>query len=214
MKVSLEIIASEVTCADQKIDDLREKEIVPKMMLRRRLTRASKIMLYLAESCRFKQGAVVYGSAYGELPAIAEILSAIYSHDAISPTAFQNSVYNTPASYFSILHQNYEEILTVSSGDQTSQDVLKTAALQALYHQTDVLALCTETINIDNINEVNSCSQYLESGVACRLRLSDKEPTIFPEGKIYNGFMPSLNSMLELHEKSQSIANPVVAISL
>jgi len=61
-----------------------------------------------------RDGAVVYGSAYGEMQATADIVGAIDAQEPISPTAFQNSVYNTAPSYFSLLHKNKSEILTIS----------------------------------------------------------------------------------------------------
>ena len=72
------------------------------------------------------------------------------------PLAFQNSVYNTAPSYFSLLHKNKNEILTISSGDDTSKNVLQTGALQAVTTGDEVLLVCSEAINIPNIEEVNT----------------------------------------------------------
>jgi len=66
------------------------------------------------------------------MQATADIVGAIASDQPISPTAFQNSVYNTAASYFSLLYGNRYEILTISSGNDTSANVLQIAALQAV----------------------------------------------------------------------------------
>ncbi len=160
------------------IDSLDEKRIVPKMMLRRRLTRAAKIVAYLGDKCSFTQGLIVYGSAYGELPSTADILRSIRESKPISPTSFQNSVYNTAPSYFSLLHNNTDEIITISSAQNSSLDALKTAALQAIYHQKEVFVVCTETLNIDGIDEVNSCKTALEQGVACIIEPTDQKADI------------------------------------
>ena len=95
MKMNFIVKATAKVSADTKCETLDEKRIVPKMMLRRRLTRAARIMVYLADACDFRDGAVVYGSAYGEMQATADIVGAIDANEPISPTAFQNSVSNT-----------------------------------------------------------------------------------------------------------------------
>ena len=151
MKMNFIVKATARVSAETKCETLDEKRIVPKMMLRRRLTRAARIMVYLADACDFRDGAVVYGSAYGEMQATADIVGAIDANEPISPTAFQNSVYNTAPSYFSLLHGNKQEILTISSGDDTSANVLQTGALQAVTTNDEVLLMCCEAINIPNI---------------------------------------------------------------
>jgi hypothetical protein len=90
----------------------------------------------------------------------------------LSPTDFQNSVYNTAVSYASILFENKNEILTISSGDETSFKVLKAGAIKALDND-EVVLICSETINIPNIQEVNSCIDFLESVVALKVKMGD-----------------------------------------
>jgi len=177
MKIKLEILSASSICAKQEIEDLHTKILVPKMVTRRRLTRAAKMAIYLADHVSFTQGKIIYGSSFGELPATANILHAIQKEEGISPTHFQNSVYNTAVSYLSMLHENKEEILTVSSGDNTSEKVLKAGAIKALEGGTFLL-LVTETLNIDAIDEVNTCHAHLESGAALKVRLSTETPTI------------------------------------
>ena len=177
MKIKLEILSASSICAKQEIEDLHTKRLVPKMVTRRRLTRAAKMAIYLADQVSFTQGKVIYGSSFGELPATANILHAIQKEEGISPTHFQNSVYNTAVSYLSMLHENKEEILTVSSGDKTSEKVLKAGAIKALEGRT-LLLLVTETLNIDAIDEVNTCKVHLESGAAVKVRLSTETPTL------------------------------------
>lgn len=170
MKVAYNILASAKICAQRTIEDLEEKRIVPKMMLRRRLTRNAKIMLYLADKCGFKNGKIVYGSGYGELQATVGITDAILHKEQISPTLFQNSVYNAAPSYFSLLHCDTDEIITVSSGKQTSLEALKTAALQSLVTNEPVLCVSTECLDIPRIEEVGVCTSYLEVGAAVVLQ--------------------------------------------
>lgn len=174
-KVAINIIHAAKIYAPKKIEDLQDKRIVPKMMLRRRLTRNSKIMLYLADQCAFSGGKIVYASAFGELQSSVGITDAILKHTAISPTLFQNSVYNSAPSYFSLLNSNKDEIITLSSGMKSSLDALKTAALQSLISGERVLCVATECLDIENIEEVNACTSYLESGAGIVLEIAKDE---------------------------------------
>lgn len=175
MRVAINILSASKVYAPKKIEDLEEKRIVPKMMVRRRLTRNAKIMLYLADKCGFENGKIVYASAFGELQATAGITDAILEDTPISPTLFQNSVYNSAPSYFSMLNGDKDEIITISSGMKSSLDALKTAALQALVSGERVLCVATECLDIENIEEVNSCTSYLESGASVVIEIAKDE---------------------------------------
>ena len=214
MKMNFKIRATAKVACEGKCDTLDEKRIVPKMMLRRRLTRGARVMVYLADACGFSEGAVVYGSAYGEMQATADIVGAIDANEPISPTAFQNSVYNTAPSYFSLLHKNKNEILTISSGDATSRNVLQTGALQAVTTGEEVLLVCSEAINIPNIDEVNSCTKYLESGVAITVVPTDEADNVEVTKLEHNGFAPSLWAMLDVVAACESQEGAIVALEL
>jgi len=214
MKLNFRVSGLAKVYAQTKCDQLDEKRLVPKMMLRRRLTRSAKMVIYLSDRCGFHEGNVVYGSAYGEMQATADIVGAIASAQPISPTAFQNSVYNTAPSYFSLLHQNRHEILTVSSGDATALNVLQSGALQAVQHRSKVLLLCTEALNIPNMNEVNSCSQYLEAGAAVVISLTNAEANVQVSKKIHKGFAPSLWALLDVIEACETQSDPVITLEL
>jgi len=172
MRVALNILSATKIYASKKIENLDEKRIVPKMMLRRRLTRNAKIMLYLADKCGFKGGKIVYASAFGELQSTVGITTAILEEESISPTMFQNSVYNAPPSYFSLLYGDTDEIITISSGMKSSDEALKTAALQALISGEQILCVASESIDIPNIEQVNNCVEFLESGAAVVLEIA------------------------------------------
>lgn len=178
MKINLEIIEAAFLYDKEEIKDLNTKELVPKMMLRRRLTRASKLFIELINKVGFKEGRVIYGSSFGELKASSNILNAILYNSGISANDFQNSVYNTASSYASILTNNTKEILTISSGDETSLKVLKAGAIKALDKDELLLVVC-ETMNIENIDEVNTCQNLKECAVALRVKLSLEEANLF-----------------------------------
>jgi len=175
--IYLEILESETIFAEREIVDLPMKDLVPKMLTRRRLTRAAKIVIYLSDKVGFKQGRIVYGSSFGELYATANILESISQEETISPTHFQNSVYNTAISYLSMLHENEEEIMTISSGDDTAENILKMGAIKALDGDT-LLLIATETLNIEGIEKVNKCAAYLECGIALKVRISKEKETM------------------------------------
>ncbi len=214
MKINLEILESAYVCGADEIDDLHTKELVPKMLLRRRLTRAAKMAIYLADKVSFDDGRIIYGSSFGELPATANILNSLITKEPISPTHFQNSVHNTPVSYLSMLTKNQNEIITLSSGDKTSLSVLKTAAVKGLDSDT-LLLIATETLNIENIDEVNNCIDFLECGVALKVRVSKKNPTIaFSSFSNDEKFPPSLVHMIHIAKQFTLGQLNVVEISL
>ena len=214
MKMNFKINAMAKVSADTKCETHDEKRIVPKMMLRRRLTRSARLMVYLADACGFSEGAVVYGSAYGEMQATADIVGAIDADEPISPTAFQNSVYNTAPSYFSLLHKNKSEILTISSGDETSRNVLQTGALQSATTDETVLLVCCEAINIPRIDEVNDCIDFLESGVALSITPTSQEATLEVKAQNHKGYAPSLWAMLDILAACEGKEECVVALEL
>ncbi len=172
-KVAINIINAHKIYAKTKLEDLDEKRLVPSMMVRRRLTRNSKVMLYLSDRCNFSGTKIVYGTCYSELQEAAKMADAVINNGLLSPTSFQNSVYNTAPSYYSLINKNKDEVITVSSGMKTSLDTLKTAALQALVSKEQILCVAVECINIPNIEEVNRCTSYLEAGVAVTLEIAD-----------------------------------------
>lgn len=177
MKINLEILESAYIYAPKEIEDLHTKVLVPKMITRRRLTRAAKIAIYLEDKVSLSNNRIIYGSSFGELEITSKILHAINAQEPISPTHFQNSVYNTAVSYLSMLHKNENEIMTISCGDNTSLNILKSGAIKALDGDT-LWLLATETLNIDKIEEANNCIDLLECGVVLKVRISDKKETI------------------------------------
>ena len=73
MRVNLEILKSAFVYAPEEIEELNTKALVPKMLFRRRLTRAAKIAIYLADQVSFETGRIIYGSSFGELPSTANL---------------------------------------------------------------------------------------------------------------------------------------------
>ena len=198
-KIALKISNAAKIYAKTKIENLEEKRLVPNMMMRRRLTRNAKVLLYLSDKCGFNNGKVVYGSCFSELEETAKIANAVLDGGLLSPTSFQNSVYNTASSYFSLINKDRDEIITISSGMKTSKETIKTAALQALISGEKVLCVCVECINIKNIEEINRCAKYLEAGAALVLEVSeDLSGAKEIENKKEVGMMDSLKEIISV----------------
>ena len=105
------------------------------------------------------------------------------------------------------------EILTLSSGDKTALNVLKAGALKAL--DGDVLMLlCFETLNIPNIEQVNHCITYLESGVALVVRVSEKEATLKLQKSELVGIPNSISEMLYIAQQAPQLEHAIVEIEL
>ena len=214
MKINLKILSSHFVSSQTQCDDLQEKTLVKKMMLRRRLTRSSKIAIFLASKVNYSKERIIFGSAYGEVKATIDIIDAIYNKSLLSPTAFQNSVHNTPVSYLSILSENDNEVTTVSDLFSTSLSVLKTGAIKAL--KGDKLLLMTvDAFNVPRVSELNRCNlSHLESGVALLVEVTEERANIMLENREFKEVSPSLWHMLEVHKKSEELKTPIVEIEL
>ncbi|MDD2829440.1 MAG: beta-ketoacyl synthase chain length factor [Sulfuricurvum sp.] len=203
MQINLEILGFAVVEDAEKCTALNEKVIVSDMMLRRRLTRNARISLYLADQLGEMNTPIVIGNAYGEVAETFDILKAIASHETLSPTAFQNSVHNTPASYLSIVGQNKGYVTTVSDLHETSEALLKVGALKSLSAGSMVLIL-TDAIDFPHIDELNRCGiTRKECGVALHVRHTEQPTTLFLSGKQFEGYSPSVWKMLEIAQGCQ-----------
>ncbi len=212
MKINLEILDSAYIYAPTQIEELNTKELVPKMVTRRRLTRAAKIAVYLADKVSFDDGRIIYGNSYGEPLSTSSILNSINQKESISPTVFQNSVYNTAVSYFSMLTNNKNEIMTISSGDNTSLNILKAGAIKALDGDT-ILLLAIETLNIENINELNNCIDFLECGVVLKVKITNKDSNIdFIDLSNEQNFPISLVHMINIAQNFKQTSSNIVEI--
>lgn len=200
MKINLEIIDSAHLSHKVEISNLRIKELVPKMVFRRKFTRAAKLVVEASDKVGFKEGRIVYGSAFGELNSSTRILNSILNDDMISPTDFQNSVYNTAVSYLSILNNNKNEIMAISSGDETSDKILKVGAIKAL-DGDEILLLATETMNIKNIEQINKCIDTLETVVALKVRVTKKKETLKLDVNNKSKYPKSICKLIKIAEQ-------------
>ncbi len=216
MPINLEILACARIDDPEKCTSLEEKTIVSDMMLRRRLTRNARISLYLTHAVQGWNLPVVIGNAYGEVAETYDILRALATRQTLSPTAFQNSVHNTPASYLSIVGNNRGYVTTVSDLHATSRSVLQVGALKSLEFGT-MLLIVTDAMGFEHFDQLNRCGiDKKESGAALIVRRTDKAPTFSLDSKRYPGYSPSLWPMLELCERfdDPSIPEKIVAVEI
>lgn len=213
MKINVEITKHALQSAPRTIENLNEKELVPKMVTRRRLSRASKILINLAHTCEYKTGVMIYGSAYGELIDTVSILESIKNGDIVSPSAFQNSVYNTAASYHSIVEGNKSEILTLSCGDTTSYNVMQQGAL-ALFNNDEVFVSTIEAMNFEGVDFFNECNAQLEYGIAFVIKKTDKEANAQVTSKAQSGVPASLSWMKNLYDLCEAKESVIIEVTL
>lgn len=208
MKINLKILNASYIFHQKSIKELDTKKLVPKMTTRRRLTKASKIAIYLASKIDYKNERIVYGSSYGELLATENILLSIEQKEHISPTQFQNSVYNIPVSYLSMLSNNTNEIVTISSDDKTSLNVLKAGAIKAL-DGDEIVLMVIETLNINGAKEINNCIDYLECGVALKVKASNEKANLKISDMNSLRLPPSTALLYNIAKEFRSTANIV-----
>ncbi|WP_321778459.1 beta-ketoacyl synthase chain length factor [Sulfurimonas sp.] len=213
MKINIKILKKAWVSDKIKLENLNEKELVKKMILRRRLSRSSKILIKLASECEFKTGNMIYGSAYGEVFDTVNILNSIQNKEPVSPSAFQNSVYNTAASYHSILYGNKSEIITLSCGDETSYCAMQQAAL-TLFQEDKVFVSCVEAIGFNGVDELNKCDYDLECGVGFLIEKTDKEANIVINIKKQKGVPNSMLWMKNLYDLCGNKNECIVSIKL
>lgn len=216
MQINLEIVKYSKIEDTQKIENLNEKNIVTDMMLRRRLTRNARITLYLTDQIGSWDVPIIIGNAYGEVNETFDILRAIAAGETVSPTAFQNSVHNTPASYLSIVGKNKGYITTVSDLYETARSVLRVGAVKSLTYDT-LLLIVSDSIDFERVDELNHCGvNIMECGVAFLVRQTEKQATIALTQKIYPGYSPTIWPMLELFEHAMQLGEKekIIAIEI
>ena len=65
MEINLEILDACYIYGAQEIEELNTKELVPKMVFRRRLTRGSKIAIYLASKINYDNQRIIFENVLG-----------------------------------------------------------------------------------------------------------------------------------------------------
>lgn len=102
-------------------------------MVRRRLSRLSKLALQAAHDCANGHGALrmVFASRHGELTRTTTLLDAITAGEPVSPTAFGLSVLNAASGIFGIVRGDRSAATALSAGSETLGYALLEAHAQA-----------------------------------------------------------------------------------
>ncbi|WP_042624470.1 beta-ketoacyl synthase chain length factor [Burkholderia plantarii] len=102
-------------------------------MVRRRLSRLSKLALQAAHDCADGHGALrmVFASRHGELIRTTTLLDAITAGEPVSPTAFGLSVLNAASGIFGIVRGDRSAATALSAGSETLGYALLEAHAQA-----------------------------------------------------------------------------------
>nr|WP_241014938.1 beta-ketoacyl synthase chain length factor [Burkholderia sp. Ac-20379] len=102
-------------------------------MMRRRLSRLSRLALQAAHECAGEREALrmVFASRHGELARTTALLDAIASGEPVSPTAFGLSVLNAASGMFGIVRRDRSAATALSSGNETLGYALLEAYAQA-----------------------------------------------------------------------------------
>lgn len=129
-----------------------DKQLMP-ANLRRRASLTTKMAITVAtEAC--KQANVnpadllsVFASVGGEIQVTDALCRALSEHQAaISPTQFHNSVHNTTAGYWGILHQCYQATTAIAAVDDTFAMGLLEAWTQLQQQPGDLLLVCYDEL--------------------------------------------------------------------
>ena len=159
MNNSLAIKSVAICCSENdKLKDfgLNGIEIDKLLMpanLRRRASLTTKMAITVAtEAC--KQASVnpsdlpsVFASVGGEIQVTDALCLALSEHqEALSPTQFHNSVHNTTAGYWGILHQCYQSTTAIAAVDDTFAMGLLEAWAQLQQQPGDMLLVCYDEL--------------------------------------------------------------------
>ena len=91
--------------------------------------------------------------------------------------------------------------------------MLKVGAVKAMDND-ELLLICSETINIENIDVLNKCQNYLECAVALRVKISEEEENLFYKTSESEINVPiSMRAMLNIAMNFNESAN-VIGVEL
>ncbi|WP_137223571.1 MULTISPECIES: beta-ketoacyl synthase chain length factor [Shewanella] len=111
-------------------------------MQRRRFSRLTKMMLTAAHQCQPDNHCrSIFSSRHGELTRTLGILKDIAQQQALSPTAFSQSVHNTASGIFGIVNNNTAASTSVAAGEQTLIQALVEAYAQLAQSPQPVLVV-------------------------------------------------------------------------
>jgi len=142
----------EVGRSDEPASQTPRAELLPPM-LRRRTSLLTRMAAEVAAQAIASGGldpaivTVIYGSVYGEIRTTLDLLGALLTTDALSPTKFHNSVHNTAGGYVSIAARNHGGNAALTAGRSTlAMGLLECAGLLGAGDDPAVLVIAEESL--------------------------------------------------------------------
>lgn len=161
-----------------KSGEIKSEEISPDIsfmprMLRRRLSRMTKMALYVAHQCAKDKPNLynIFCSGRGEYDHSFKVLNEICSGDEVSPASFGASVHNTSQGLFSILQSNQQPALFLSGNSDTLEQAISIACAKLADGEEEVLVVYHDDILPDIYSED---AQALKKPLALALLLEKK----------------------------------------
>ncbi len=109
-------------------------------MQRRRYSALTKMQLEAAFQCDAPQQCrTIFSSRHGELNRTLGLLDNVVNREALSPTAFSQSVHNTASGIYSILKDNRSSSTSIAAGEETLYQALVEAYAQLHEDPTPLL---------------------------------------------------------------------------
>ena len=114
-------------------------------MMRRRLSKLSRVTMHTAHNCLQKTQhheniILIFCSQYGEIQQTSEILKTLAEKEDVSPLAFSQSVHNTSVGLFSIAEKLQSPSIVISAGNSSLEFAFIEAwAQMQTDHQSNVL---------------------------------------------------------------------------
>lgn len=144
---------------DEKI---QTTTIPPK--LKRRCTNHSKMALEVSNIAMMNHDIdyALFCSQHGELQSTMSLLHEIYHQTELSPTAFSQSVHNTAAGVFAMMHERQHNISALAAGRHSFSMGMHEAIAWLQQHPTKkmLLTISDETIphEYDSLNVKDNCN--------------------------------------------------------
>jgi hypothetical protein len=137
-------------------DRIKPTSIPPQ--LKRRCSHLTKVALEVSNQAMDTHTIdyAVFCSQHGELQCTVELLKDLASHTLLSPTHFSQSVHNTAAGLFSVMHKLHHNITSLAAGDNTFKMGLIDACTWLQLHPTDTVLLAMFDEYIPEIYQQNN----------------------------------------------------------
>ncbi len=163
-------------------------------MMRRRLGRTARMMLWVAQQCAGDREGLrtVFASRHGELNRTVPMLRELARNNELSPTDFSLSVHNAAAGVCSIVRRDRSASVSVAAGEESLGYGLLEAALQwRLKAQTPVLVVfANDTVPPEYSAFVSNQAPHAlalllsaEAKTLVRLRRSPSPPGALPSAE-------------------------------